>query len=75
MPCRARNGSFSLRDPFLHDDSPILLNVTYAEDDSCTLYLVDYNCWPIYREVQEKEDLAKTPKLLLTRVIAVQILE
>jgi len=36
-----------LRDPFLQD-SRVLLIVTYAEDDSRALYLVDYNAWPIF---------------------------
>ena len=39
----------ALRDPFLHG-SPVLL-VTHAENDSCALYLVDCNAWPIFREL------------------------
>ena len=36
MPCKA-----CVRDLFLHD-SPVLLIVTHAEDDSCTLYLTGW---------------------------------
>jgi len=39
-----------MRDPFVHD-SPVLLIVTYAEDDTHTLYLVDYGARPIFREL------------------------
>jgi len=38
------------RDPFLHG-SPVLLNVTHAESDSCALYLLDCSAWPIFREL------------------------
>jgi len=30
---------------------PVLLIVTHAGDDSCTLYLVDCSAWPIFREL------------------------
>jgi len=39
-----------MRDPFLYD-SPVLLIVMYAEDDSCTLYVVDHSAWPIFSEL------------------------
>jgi len=31
--------------------SPVLLIVTHVESFSCTLYLMDYSAWPIFREL------------------------
>ena len=38
------------RDSFLYG-SPVLLIVTHAESDSCTLYLMDCRAWLIFREL------------------------
>jgi len=40
----------AMRNLFLHD-SPVLLIVTYAEDDLCALYLVEYSAWSNFREL------------------------